>query len=35
MPFTIKENISWVGKVDWELRAFHGQEVLDTSRFKL
>ena len=26
MPFTIKENISWVGKVDWELRAFHGQE---------
>jgi flavorubredoxin len=26
MPFTIKENISWVGKVDWELRTFHGQE---------
>jgi len=26
LPFTIKENISWVGKVDWELRAFHGQE---------
>jgi len=27
MAFTIKENISWVGKVDWELRAFHGQEL--------
>jgi flavorubredoxin len=26
MAFSIKENISWVGKVDWELRAFHGQE---------
>ena len=27
MTFTIKENISWVGKVDWELRTFHGQEL--------
>jgi anaerobic nitric oxide reductase flavorubredoxin len=27
MAFTIKENISWVGKVDWELRTFHGQEL--------
>ena len=26
MALTIKENISWVGKVDWELRAFHGKE---------
>jgi len=26
MVFAIKENISWVGKVDWELRAFHGNE---------
>ncbi|MDD1725750.1 MAG: anaerobic nitric oxide reductase flavorubredoxin [Euryarchaeota archaeon] len=26
MAFRIKENISWVGKVDWELRTFHGQE---------
>jgi len=22
----IKENISWVGKIDWELRKFHGEE---------
>ena len=26
MPFTIKNNITWVGKVDWELRKFHGDE---------
>jgi flavorubredoxin len=26
MSFTIKENISWVGKIDWELRKFHGEE---------
>jgi anaerobic nitric oxide reductase flavorubredoxin len=26
MPFTIKNNITWVGKVDWELRRFHGDE---------
>ena len=26
MTLAIKENISWVGKVDWELRAFHGKE---------
>ena len=27
MVFRINENISWVGKVDWELRTFHGQEL--------
>ena len=26
MAFKIKENVSWVGKVDWELRKFHGEE---------
>ena len=26
MSFTIKENITWVGKIDWELRKFHGEE---------
>lgn len=26
MSFEIKENIMWVGKVDWELRKFHGEE---------
>lgn len=26
MSFKIKENIHWVGKVDWELRRFHGEE---------
>ena len=26
MALAIKENISWVGKADWELRAFHGKE---------
>ena len=26
MSFTIKNNITWVGKVDWELRRFHGDE---------
>lgn len=26
MSFKIKENISWVGKVDWELVKFHGEE---------
>ena len=27
MSFTVKENISWVGKIDWELRKFHGEEL--------
>ncbi|MDP2104362.1 MAG: anaerobic nitric oxide reductase flavorubredoxin, partial [Desulfobulbaceae bacterium] len=26
MGFTINKNISWIGKVDWELRKFHGEE---------
>ena len=26
MSFSIKENITWVGKIDWELRRFHGEE---------
>jgi flavorubredoxin len=26
MPLQIKNNIYWVGKVDWELRKFHGAE---------
>ena len=26
MSFSIKENITYVGKIDWELRKFHGEE---------
>lgn len=26
MSFNIKNNVYWVGKVDWELRKFHGDE---------
>jgi anaerobic nitric oxide reductase flavorubredoxin len=26
MAFKIRENITWVGKIDWELRKFHGEE---------
>lgn len=26
MGVPIKSNVSWVGKVDWELRTFHGEE---------
>ena len=26
MGFPITQNITWVGKVDWELRTFHGEE---------
>ncbi len=26
MAFKINGNISWVGKIDWELRKFHGEE---------
>ncbi len=25
-PFVVKNNVSWVGKVDWELKKFHGNE---------
>lgn len=27
MAFRIKENITWIGKIDWELRKFHGEEL--------
>jgi flavorubredoxin len=27
MAFKIKNNVSWVGKIDWELRKFHGNEL--------
>jgi anaerobic nitric oxide reductase flavorubredoxin len=26
MSFKVKNNVSWVGKIDWELRKFHGDE---------
>ncbi len=26
MSFQVKNNIHWVGKIDWELRRFHGDE---------
>lgn len=26
MSFKINENVTWVGKIDWELRTFHGEE---------
>jgi flavorubredoxin len=26
VAFQIKPNIAWVGKIDWELRTFHGEE---------
>jgi anaerobic nitric oxide reductase flavorubredoxin len=26
MGFNINEHVTWVGKVDWELRTFHGEE---------
>ena len=26
MNFNIKNNVSWVGKIDWELKKFHGNE---------
>ena len=26
MSFKIKNNVYWVGKIDWELRKFHGEE---------
>ena len=26
MSITVKKNIQWVGKIDWELRKFHGDE---------
>lgn len=26
MAFIIKPGVTWVGKIDWELRKFHGEE---------
>ncbi|MFA6940665.1 MAG: anaerobic nitric oxide reductase flavorubredoxin [Clostridiaceae bacterium] len=26
MPFKINDLVTWVGKIDWELRTFHGEE---------
>jgi anaerobic nitric oxide reductase flavorubredoxin len=26
MAFKVKNNVSWVGKIDWDLRKFHGNE---------
>ena len=26
MPFKISDTVTWVGKIDWELRTFHGEE---------
>ena len=26
MSINIKNNVVWVGKIDWELRKFHGDE---------
>ncbi|HOL18141.1 MAG TPA: anaerobic nitric oxide reductase flavorubredoxin [Bacillota bacterium] len=27
MAFKIRDSVTWVGKVDWELRKFHGEEL--------
>jgi anaerobic nitric oxide reductase flavorubredoxin len=27
MSFRINEKVTWVGKIDWELRKFHGEEL--------
>lgn len=27
MSFEIKNNVKWVGKIDWDLRKFHGEEL--------
>ncbi len=27
MSFKVNENVTWVGKIDWELRKFHGEEL--------
>ena len=31
MSFKVKSNVYWVGKIDWELQSFHGDE-LSTNR---
>lgn len=27
MSFKVSEHVTWVGKIDWELRTFHGEEL--------
>ena len=27
MIFKITDTVSWVGKVDWDLQTFHGEEL--------
>lgn len=27
MSFKINDNVTWVGKIDWELRTFHGEDL--------
>ncbi len=27
MAFKVNDNVTWVGKIDWELRKFHGEEL--------
>lgn len=27
MSFKVNDNVTWVGKIDWELRRFHGEEL--------
>ena len=27
MAFKVSDNVTWVGKIDWELRKFHGEEL--------
>lgn len=26
MSFKVTDNVTWVGKIDWELKKFHGEE---------
>ncbi|MDD2388281.1 MAG: MBL fold metallo-hydrolase [Desulfobacterales bacterium] len=25
-PMTVKNNVTWIGKIDWDLKKFHGDE---------
>ena len=33
MGFKITEKVTWVGKIDWGLRKFHGDEAFYSQRF--
>lgn len=35
MAKKITDMVSWVGKVDWELKHFHGDELSTTKRLEL